>query len=99
MSTFDRPGSGLTTCMELTATRRPFSYVPLRQHFEQTCHVHHRLQAHRAGHRIDFGDADPDALAEAFASQISRPVDYRPVQRDGACRAAAAIASLISCPR
>jgi pimeloyl-ACP methyl ester carboxylesterase len=86
---------GLTTCMELTATRRPFIYMPLRQHFEQTFHVHHRLQAHRGGHRMDFGDAEPDALAEAVASQISRPVDYRPVERDGASRAAAAIASLI----
>ncbi|CAN5816021.1 hypothetical protein BH18ACT2_BH18ACT2_07730 [soil metagenome] len=30
---------GLTTCMELTANRRPFVYVPLRHHFEQnfTC--------------------------------------------------------------
>jgi hypothetical protein len=26
---------GLTTCMELTAARRPFVYVPLRHHFEQ----------------------------------------------------------------
>ncbi len=35
---------GLTTCMELTATRRPFIYLPLRQHFEQDFHVHHRLR-------------------------------------------------------
>ena len=41
---------GLTTCMELTAAR-PFIYIPLRQHFEQTFHVHHRLQARRAGGR------------------------------------------------
>jgi len=86
---------GLTTCMELTATRRPFIYLPLRQHFEQTFHVHHRLQAHRAGRRIDFDAAEPDALAVAIASQIASPVDYRPVERDGAARAAAAIAVLI----
>ena len=30
---------GLTTCMELTANRRPFVYVPLRHHFEQKFHV------------------------------------------------------------
>ena len=30
---------GLTTCMELTANRRPFIYVPLRHHFEQNFHV------------------------------------------------------------
>jgi pimeloyl-ACP methyl ester carboxylesterase/predicted glycosyltransferase len=86
---------GLTTCMELTATRRPFIYLPLRQHFEQTFHVHHRLRAHRAGRRIDFDAAEPDALAVAIASQIASPVDYRPVERDGAARAAAAIAVLI----
>ena len=30
---------GLTTCMELTATGRPFLYFPLGDHFEQTFHV------------------------------------------------------------
>src|SRR5215472_4377163 len=86
---------GLTTCMELTATGRPFIYLPLRQHFEQTFHVHHRLRARRAGRRMDFGAADPDALAEAIASQIGRSVDYQPVERDGAACAAAAIACLL----
>ncbi|MGH3302247.1 MAG: alpha/beta fold hydrolase [Streptosporangiaceae bacterium] len=86
---------GLTTCMELTATRRPFIYLPLRQHFEQAFHVHHRLQGHQAGLRMDFAQAQPDTLAEAIASQIARPVDYRPVERHGAARAAAAIADLI----
>jgi predicted glycosyltransferase len=86
---------GLTTCMELTATRRPFVYLPLRQHFEQTFHVHHRLQAHQAGLRMDFGETQPDVLAETIASQAGRPVSYRPVERDGASRAATAIAQLI----
>ena len=43
---------GLTTCMELTANRRPFVYVPLRHHFEQNFHVHHRLQRYGAGRRL-----------------------------------------------
>jgi pimeloyl-ACP methyl ester carboxylesterase len=86
---------GLTTCMELTATRRPFIYLPLRQHFEQNFHVHHRLQAHQAGQRMDFSEAQPDALAAALATQLANPADYRPVERDGAARAAAAIAELI----
>jgi hypothetical protein len=81
--------------MELTASRRPFIYLPLRQHFEQTFHVHHRLQAHRAGQRVDYDQAEPDALAEAIASQITIPADYRPVEADGAARAAAAIAELL----
>jgi UDP:flavonoid glycosyltransferase YjiC (YdhE family) len=86
---------GLTTCMELTATRRPFVYVPLRDHFEQHFHVHHRLQGHRAGRRMDYVDIAPDALADAIATEIDRRVDYRPVERDGAARAAAAIAELV----
>jgi pimeloyl-ACP methyl ester carboxylesterase len=86
---------GLTTCMELTASRRPFVYVPLRQHFEQSFHVHHRLQVHGAGRRVDFADLEGDALAGVIASELGRPVDYRPVDRDGAGRAAAAIAQLI----
>jgi predicted glycosyltransferase len=86
---------GLTTCMELTATRRPFIYVPLRDHFEQQFHVHHRLQEHGAGRRADFADIDRDELATAIAEEIGRPVAYRAVERDGAVRTAAAIAELL----
>ena len=86
---------GLTTCMELTATRRPFIYVPLQEHFEQQRHVHHRLQRHRAGRRMDFAGAERDALADAIATEVDRCVDYRPVERDGAAAAAAAIAELL----
>jgi pimeloyl-ACP methyl ester carboxylesterase/predicted glycosyltransferase len=86
---------GLTTCMELTATRRPFIYIPLRNHFEQNHHVHHRLHRHRAGCRMDYDDASPDALAEAIIREIGREVDYRPVGVDGAVRAAATIAQLL----
>jgi pimeloyl-ACP methyl ester carboxylesterase/predicted glycosyltransferase len=81
---------GLTTCMELTANRRPFIYVPLRHHFEQSFHVHHRLQRHRAGRRLEYADAvDPDRLAAAIAVEIDRPADYL------AARAAASIAALL----
>jgi pimeloyl-ACP methyl ester carboxylesterase/predicted glycosyltransferase len=87
---------GLTTCMELTANRRPFIYVPLQHHFEQNFHVPHRLQRYGAGHRLDYADAaDPDQLAKVIADQIDRPVDYRPVDPGGAARAAASIAELI----
>jgi hypothetical protein len=33
---------GLTTTMELTASRRPFPYFPLARHFEQNGHVRYR---------------------------------------------------------
>jgi predicted glycosyltransferase len=87
---------GLTTCMELTANRRPFVYVPLQHHFEQNFHVTHRLQRHRAGHRLDYQEAaDPDALAGAVVNALTTPVDYLPVDGCGAARAAKMLADLL----
>ncbi|MFI5892456.1 alpha/beta fold hydrolase [Actinoplanes sp. NPDC051513] len=86
---------GLTTCMELTASNRPFIYVPLRRHFEQNLHVGHRLRRHDAGRRMDYETLDPDTLAEAIAEEIGREVSYRPVTADGADRAAALLAGLL----
>jgi pimeloyl-ACP methyl ester carboxylesterase/predicted glycosyltransferase len=85
---------GLTTTMTLTAHRRPFLYVPLRNHFEQNRHVRHRLDAYGAGTLVDYGQTDPDSLAAHIATAIGRPVDYRPVETDGAERAAALLAEL-----
>ena len=89
----DRAG-GLTTAMELTASRRPFIYFPLKLHFEQNFHVRHRLERYRAGRRMEFDDSPPDAIAAAIAQEIRREVDYRPVATDGAARAASLIAEL-----
>ena len=86
---------GLTTCMELTATRRPFLYVPLRHHFEQNFHVRHRLEQYGAGRRLDFDVATPQRIGEMIAQEIGRQVDYRPVEHDGATAAAALIAELL----
>ena len=86
---------GLTTCMELTANRRPFLYFPLRHHFEQNFHVAHRLDRYQAGRRMDYATADPDAIAAAITAEIGRPIDYRPVETDGAARAASLIAQLL----
>jgi predicted glycosyltransferase len=87
---------GLTTCMELTANRRPFLYVPLRHHFEQNFHVRHRLDRYGAGRHLPYEQAaDPDALAAAIAAEIERRVDYRPVATDGAARAARLLAELL----
>ena len=87
---------GLTTCMELTANRRPFVYVPLRHHFEQNFHVHHRLQRYRAGRRCDYDEAcDPDGLAKVIADEVGRTVDYLPVDTGGAASAAAMLAELV----
>jgi predicted glycosyltransferase len=86
---------GLTTAMELTASRRPFLYFPLRHHFEQNFHVRHRLDRYRAGRCMDFETASPAAIAAAIASEVGREVDYLPVATDGACRAASLIADLL----
>jgi len=86
---------GLTTAMELTANRRPFLYFPLRHHFEQNLHVRHRLERHRAGRCMDFEQETPETIAAAIADTIGREVDYKPVETDGAARAAALIAPLL----
>ena len=86
---------GLTTCMELTANRKPFLYIPLQNHFEQNLHVRHRLDRYGAGRCLTYAEArDPDAFAEAIAKEVRREVDYRPVETDGAARAAAMLAEL-----
>jgi len=86
---------GLTTSMELTANRRPFVYFPLDHHFEQNFHVRHRLERYGAGRRMEFATSTPETIAEAIADEIGREVDYRPVETDGAARAAALIAELL----
>jgi len=86
---------GLTTAMELTASKRPFLYFPLRHHFEQNFHVRHRLARYHAGRCMDFERATPEVIAAAIAEEIGRKVVYRDVEHDGAARAAARIAELI----
>ena len=86
---------GLTTCMELTANKRPFLYFPLRHHFEQNFHVRHRLERYRAGRCMNYDTATPEVIAAAIAEEIGRPVRYRDVEVDGAARAAARIAEVL----
>jgi predicted glycosyltransferase len=86
---------GLTTTMELAAARRPFLYFPLRDHFEQNRHVRHRLNRYGAGRYMEYAVSPPEVIAAAIAEEIGRPVDYRPVETDGAARAAARIGELL----
>jgi pimeloyl-ACP methyl ester carboxylesterase/predicted glycosyltransferase len=86
---------GLTTTMELVAAGRPFVYVPLRHHFEQNLHVAHRLDRHGAGHRLDWVDATPDAIAAAVVEELGRTPAYRPVETDGAARTADLLSALL----
>ena len=86
---------GLTTCMELAAAGTPFLYFPLRNHFEQNFHVAHRLDRHGAGRRMDFATSTPDVIAEAMVAAVRSPSRFKPVEADGAARAARMLADLI----
>jgi hypothetical protein len=70
-------------------------YFPLKHHFEQNCHVRHRLQRYGAGRCMDFDTASSEVIAEAIAEEIGREVTYRDVETDGAARAAALIAEML----
>jgi predicted glycosyltransferase len=87
---------GLTTAMELTANRRPFLYFPLAHHFEQNLHVRHRLERYGAGRCMSFEESDPPDIAAAIGEEIGREVDYRPVETDGAARAAERLAEMLA---
>ena len=87
---------GLTTTMELVATRRPFAYVPLRKHWEQQHHVGFRLQHYGATHRLEYGELTPSRVADTLRQLMGSSVHYRDVPRDGARRAAQQIAALLA---
>ena len=44
---------------------------------------------------MDYDDSPPDAIAEAIAQEVGREVDYRPVETDGARRAAERLAEML----
>jgi len=87
---------GLSTTMELVANRRPFIYVPLRDHFEQNFHVANRLRRYGAPPPTQFDDATPERLAQQMRERLSADVAYEPVESGGAARAASLIAPLFA---
>jgi predicted glycosyltransferase len=86
---------GLTTCMELTAAGTPFLYFPLKNHFEQNFHVAHRLDRYGAGRRMAFATSTPVMIADAMVGALRAPTKFKPVEADGAARAARMLADLI----
>jgi len=86
---------GLSTTMELVANRRPFIYLPLRNHFEQNFHVAHRLRRYGAAAPTDYDEATPERLAKQMAERLEARVRYAPVEPGGAERAAGFIAPLL----
>jgi pimeloyl-ACP methyl ester carboxylesterase/predicted glycosyltransferase len=87
---------GLSTTMELVATRRPFLSFPLQRHFEQCVHVRQRLANYAADRSMDYAATlDPERLAQRALAAMHEPVRYRPVETDGAARAALRIAQVL----
>jgi pimeloyl-ACP methyl ester carboxylesterase/predicted glycosyltransferase len=86
---------GLSTCMELVATRRPFLSFPLARHFEQCVHVRRRLANYGADNSVDYHAVTPEALADRALAQMHAPVRYQPVEADGAVRAARRISEVL----
>lgn len=81
--------------MELVATRRRFLSFPLDRHFEQCIHVRGRLHDYCADCSVRFKDMSVDELAERALRALHEPVNYRPVETDGAGRAAGVIVALM----
>jgi pimeloyl-ACP methyl ester carboxylesterase/predicted glycosyltransferase len=86
---------GLSTTMELVANRRPFIYLPLRNHFEQNFHVAHRLRRYGAPPPTEYDEATPERLSELMGERLRARVDYKPVETGAATCAARLIAPLI----
>jgi len=86
---------GLSTCMELVATKRPFLSFPLARHFEQCVHVRRRLANYGADNALDYHALAPESLAERALARMHTPVRYQAVETDGAARAARRIAAVL----
>ncbi len=86
---------GLSTCMELVAMRRPFLSFPLERHFEQNVHVRRRLANYGADRSVPYAGLTPERLAERALEAMHVPVRYKPVETDGAARAAQRIAQVL----
>jgi pimeloyl-ACP methyl ester carboxylesterase/predicted glycosyltransferase len=86
---------GLSTCMELTALRRPFLSFPLLRHFEQCVHVRKRLENYGADRALSYEGLTPESLADQALTAMHQPVQYKPVETNGVANAAAAIARVL----
>src|SRR5258705_5578322 len=65
---------GLSTCMELVATRRPFLSFPLQRHFEQCLHVRKRLANYGADRSVAYAGLTPEPLATQALEAMHAPV-------------------------
>jgi hypothetical protein len=80
--------AGGTSCIELTALRRPFLFFPLEGHCEQQKHVVPRQRRLRAGVELGMRGMSPEELARQIAANVGREVDYLRPDISGAERVA-----------
>ena len=65
------------------------------EHFEQCVHVCWRLFNYEADNSVYYAETDAPTLARRTLAQMNEPVRYRPVETDGAVRAAQRIAEVL----
>jgi hypothetical protein len=68
---------------------------PLQRHFEQCVHVRRRLANYGADRAVSYAALSPEQLAQQTLSAMHTPVAYKPVETDGAARAARRIAQVL----
>ena len=86
---------GLTTTMELAAAGGRSSTSRCATTSSRTATSGTASTATAPAGCMDYATSTPDAIAAAIAEEIDRPVTSRPVEIDGAARAAALIAELL----
>lgn len=87
--------AGGTTTIELTALRKPFIYFPLEDDCEHQIDIAHRLARHKAGVKMTFSEATPQALAESAVANLGKEITYPPIATDGAKKAVEIISRLL----
>ena len=64
-------------------------------HFEQCIHVRNRLHNYCADCSVKFAELGPNELADRALAAMHAPIAYRPVETDGALRAAQHIVKVL----
>ena len=78
-----------------TGLPRNRTSFPLERHFEQCIHVRNRLHNYCADCSVRFQDLSARELADKAVQTMHAPVAYKPVETDGARRAAAQILAVM----
>ena len=84
-----------TTAWSWRQRTRPSSISRCRTISSRTSTSHTGSNAYGAGRRMEFARSDPDAIAAAMVEELALPRRPRPVESDGAARAAAMLADLL----